>query len=60
MLMVEVVAFSMLAIVALAAGGWTMHVVLQQLVQLSMARVARVEASNLDEELRRLNRRDDY
>ena len=58
--MVEVVAFSMLSIIALVGGGWTMHVLLQRFVLMSMARVARAEAENLDAELRNLNGRNEH
>lgn len=61
MLMVEVVAYSMLTIIALVAGGLMMHIILQRLVQLNMAKVARVESQHLDDELRQMNqRRNEY
>ena len=50
----------MLSIIALVGGGWTMHVLLQRFVLMSMARVARAEAENLDAELRNLNGRNEH
>ena len=61
MLMVEVIAYSMVTVLALAAGGFLSHLVFQSLVEASMARTARAEASNLDAELRNLqDRRNDF
>ncbi len=57
MLMVEVIAYSMVTVLALATFGFTSHMMFQALVSASMARTARVEASNLDAELRALHER---
>ena len=57
MLMVEVVAYTMVTVIGLVVGGFMTHVFFQRLIEFNMARVARVEASNLDDELRRLNDR---
>ena len=55
MLMVEVVAATMLFLIALTVGGLVLNWMLQRLVDASFAKTARVEASNLDEQLRRFN-----
>ena len=55
MLMVEVVAATMLFLIALTVGGLGLNWILQRLVEASFAKTARVEASNLDEQLRRFN-----
>ena len=61
MLMVEVIAYSMVTVLALVTGGFLSHLVFQSLVAASLARTARAEASNLDAELRNLqDRRNDF
>ena len=55
MLMVEVVAATMVFLIALTAGGFALNWFLQRLVEASFAKTARVEASNLDEQFRRFN-----
>ena len=57
MLMVEVVAYTMVTVIGLTVGGLAIHAFFQFLIEINMSRVARVEASNLDDELRRLNER---
>ncbi len=57
MLMVEVIAYSMVTVIGLVVGGFVTHVFFQRLIELNVARVARVEASGLDDELRRFNER---
>ena len=57
MLMVEVIAYSMVTVIGLAVGGFVTHVFFQRLIEFNVARVARVEASDLDDELRRFNER---
>lgn len=55
MLMIEVVANSMLVIVALVVGVSLLGRVLQRAVHVSFAKTAQSEASQLDEDLRRFN-----
>lgn len=57
MLMVEVIAYSMLTVIGLGVGGFVVHNFFNFLIDLNMARVARVEASSLDDELRKMNGR---
>lgn len=57
MLMVEVIAYSMVTVIGLVVGGFVTHVFFQRLIEFNVARVARVEASDLDDELRRFNER---
>ena len=53
MLMVELVAASMVFVIVLAVGGYALNWLLQRLIEANFARVAQVEARNLDEEFRR-------
>lgn len=55
MLMIEVVANSMLVLVALVLGVSLLGRVLQRAVNVSFAKTAQAEAAQLDEELRRFN-----
>lgn len=55
MLMVEVVAYSMVTVIGLVVGGFIAHNFLHFLIELNISRLARVEATNLDDELRRMN-----
>lgn len=57
MLIVEVIAYSMVTVIGLVVGGFVTHVFFQRLIEFNVARVARVEASDLDDELRRFNER---
>lgn len=56
MLLIEVVANSMLLILGLLIGFIVLNRLLQRAVELSFAKTARTEASDLDDQLRRLNR----
>ena len=58
--MVEVIAYSMVTVIGLTVGGFAIHCFFQRLIEINMARVARVEASNLDDELRRMNPGDNF
>lgn len=60
MLMVEVIAYSMVTVIGLTMGGFVTHCFFQRLIEINMARVARVEASTLDDELRRMNQGDNF
>ena len=55
MLMIEVVANSMLVLVALILGVTVLGRLLQRAVDVTFANTARVEASQLDDEFRRFN-----
>lgn len=55
MLLIEVVANSMLVILALTFGLSMLNRLLQRAVEISFANTARVEAQQLDDELRRLD-----
>ena len=55
MLMVELVALLMIMVIAISAGVSALHILIQRLAELTMERTARVEASGLDDELRRFN-----
>lgn len=59
MLMIEVVANSMMVLVALVVGMLLFNRALHRVVEVSFAKTAQVEASRLDDELRHLNNRDD-
>ncbi len=54
-LMIEVIANSMAVLVGLVLGVSFLSRLLQRAVQVSYANTARVEASQLDDELRRFN-----
>ncbi len=53
--MIEFVAATMLFLIALTVGGLALNWILQRMVEASFAKTARVEASSLDDELRRFN-----
>ena len=55
MMMIEFVAATMMLIVALTVGGFALNWILQRMVEASFAKVARVEATDLDEKFRRMN-----
>jgi len=55
MLLIEVVANSMILALTLIVVLVILNRLLQRVVDLSFARTARAEASNLDEQLRQLN-----
>ena len=55
MMMIEFVAATMLLIIALTVGGFALNWLLQRMVEANFAKVARVEAEDLDEKFRRLN-----
>ena len=55
MLLIEVVANSMILVVMLIVGFVVLHRLLRRGVEISFARMARAEASKLDEQLRQLN-----
>lgn len=55
MLMIEVVANSMLILVALVLGISLLNRLLQRAVEISFASTAKAESADLDEELRRLD-----
>ena len=55
MLLIEFVAATMCLILALTVGGLALNWLMQRMVEASFAKMARVEAQNLDEQLRRFN-----
>lgn len=58
MLMIEVVANSLMVLIALVLGMLLFNRLLQRAVEMSFAKTARVEASRLDDELRHLDNND--
>lgn len=54
-MLIEFVAATMLLIIALTVGGLALNWLLQRMVEANFAKVARVEAEDLDEKFRRLN-----
>lgn len=55
MMLIEFVAAMMLLAISLTLGGVALNRLLQQLVEASFAKMARVEAQDLDEKFRRMN-----
>ncbi len=55
MMLIEFVAATMMFIIALTIGGLALNWLMQRIVEASFAKVARVEAQDLDEQFRRLN-----
>lgn len=55
MMLIEFVAATMLLIIALAVGGTALNYLMQRMVEASFAKMARVEAQDLDEQFRRFN-----
>ena len=55
MMLIEFVAATMMLIVALTIGGLALNWLMQRMVEASFAKVARVEARDLDEQFRRMN-----
>ena len=53
MMLIEVVAASMVFIIVLAASGYALNWLLQRLIEANFAKVAQIEARNIDEEFRR-------
>lgn len=53
MLLIEVVAASMMLVIALAVGGYMMNWLLQRLIEANFAKVAQIEARDFDEQFRR-------
>ncbi len=54
-MMIEFVAATMLLIIALTVGGFALNWLLQRMVEMNFAKVARVESEDLDEKFRRMN-----
>lgn len=55
MMMIEFVAATMMFTIVLAVGGFALHCLMQRVVEASFAKMARVEAQDLDEKFRRMN-----
>ncbi len=55
MMLIEFVAATMILIIALTIGGLALNWLMQRMVEASFAKVARVEARDLDEQFRRMN-----
>ena len=55
MLLIEFVAATMCLILALTVGGLALNWLMQRMVEASFAKMARVEAQNLDEQFRRFD-----
>ena len=55
MLMVEIVANTLLVLVALVGGGLMLNRAMKVLVERNFAKIARVESRDLDEQLRYLS-----
>ena len=55
MMLIEFVAATMCLVIALTIGGLSLNWLMQRMVEASYARMARVEAEDLDEKFRRFN-----
>ena len=55
MMLIEFVAATMILIIVLTIGGLALNWLMQRMVEASFAKVARVEARDLDEQFRRMN-----
>lgn len=55
MLLIEFVAATLCLVIALTVGGLALNWLMQRMVEASFAKMARVEAQDIDEQFRRFN-----